>query len=70
MSNRLRLRLPSNKTEQLSAMATQGHQILRPVEMLELWGDHADIRSLTKDTLYGSSASNILGGYRETPTKA
>ncbi len=39
------------------------------VMMLELWGDHADIRSLTKNNLYGSSAPNILGGLSETANK-
>jgi photosystem II stability/assembly factor-like uncharacterized protein len=41
-----------------------------PVMMLELWGDHADIRSLTRDNLYGSSAPNILGGLSETADKS
>ena len=41
-----------------------------PVEMLELWGDHADIRSLTKGNLYGSSAPNILGGLSENANKS
>jgi len=40
------------------------------VMMLELWGDHADIRSLTRDNLYGSSAPNILGGLSENANKS
>jgi len=41
-----------------------------PVMMLELWADHADIRSLTRDNLYGSSAPNILGGLSENANKS
>jgi len=40
------------------------------VMMLELWGDRADIRPLTKDNLYGSSAPNILGGLSENANKS
>ena len=37
--------------------------------MLELWTDHADIKTLTKDNLYNSSAPNILGGLTEDADK-
>ena len=33
--------------------------------MLEIWGNRADIRALTKNALYSSSAPNILGGLSE-----
>ncbi len=37
--------------------------------MLELWLDHADIRPLTGEDLYQSSAPNILGGLAEDANK-
>lgn len=41
--------------------------------ILELWSDRADIRELTKETLYSSSAPNIVAGLtedgRKSPTK-
>ena len=41
--------------------------------MLELWSDRADIRELTKEALYSSSAPNIVAGLtedgRKSPTK-
>jgi photosystem II stability/assembly factor-like uncharacterized protein len=37
--------------------------------MLELWSNRADIRSLSKDNLYGSSAPNVLGGLSESADK-
>ena len=37
--------------------------------MLELWRDHADIRPLTRENLYASSAPNILGGLTEEANK-
>ena len=37
--------------------------------ILEIWNDHADIRPLTKDNLYGSSAPDILGGLTEDANK-
>lgn len=37
--------------------------------MLELWSDHADIALLTAETLYASSAPDILGGLPEEANK-
>ena len=37
--------------------------------MLELWSDHADIALLTAETLYSSSAPDILGGLPEEANK-
>ncbi|MBN2548106.1 MAG: phosphodiester glycosidase family protein [Anaerolineales bacterium] len=37
--------------------------------MLELWEDHADITPLTKETLYGSQAPNIIAGLTEEANK-
>jgi hypothetical protein len=37
--------------------------------MLEIWSDRADIKSLSKSNLYGSSAPNILGGLSENADK-
>lgn len=37
--------------------------------MLEIWNDRADIRTLSKDALYQSSAPNILGGLDEKADK-
>ena len=37
--------------------------------MLELWEDHADITPLSKETLYGSQAPNIIAGLTEEANK-
>ncbi len=37
--------------------------------MLELWDDHADIRELSKEALYSSSAPNIVAGLAEDAPK-
>jgi hypothetical protein len=37
--------------------------------MLELWADHADIRELSKEALYSSSAPNIVAGLAEDAPK-
>lgn len=37
--------------------------------MLEIWSDHADIRPLTLEGLYTSTAPNILGGLSEEANK-
>ncbi len=40
------------------------------LEMLEIWSDHVDIKTLSKDALYNSSAPNILGGLSENANKS
>lgn len=42
-----------------------GYEFPGQLLILEIWNDHANIRSLSKDNLYGSSAPNILGGLTE-----
>ncbi len=37
--------------------------------ILEIWNDHADIVSLSRDNLYNSTAPNILGGLSEYANK-
>jgi hypothetical protein len=37
--------------------------------LLELWGDHADITDLTQQSLYGSTAPDLLGGLTEEANK-
>ncbi|MBN2548509.1 MAG: phosphodiester glycosidase family protein [Anaerolineales bacterium] len=37
--------------------------------MLQVWSDHAEIASLTRDALYGSSAPEILAGLSEDANK-
>ncbi len=37
--------------------------------ILELWADHADIRPLTREALYNSTAPDILGGLAEDANK-
>jgi hypothetical protein len=37
--------------------------------MLEIWKDHLDIRELTAENLYNSTAPNILGGLMEQANK-
>lgn len=37
--------------------------------MLELWDDHADIQMMNQDSLYASSAPDILGGLTEEANK-
>ena len=37
--------------------------------VLQLWDDHADIQPLTRESLYGSSAPNIVAGLAEDANK-
>ena len=37
--------------------------------MLELWADRADIRELTRESLYGSTAPNVIAGLTEEANK-
>ncbi len=38
--------------------------------ILQLWNDHADIQKLTRSSLYGSSAPNIVAGLAEDANKS
>lgn len=57
-----RLTLPLKVNGQVVTDGFGANQFIGKRLMLELWSGHADIRELNAETLYGSTAPDIIGG--------
>ncbi len=60
--NPTRLSLPIKRDGKIVSEGYAANDFPGETLIFEIWSDHADIRELTRENLYGSTAPNIIGG--------